>query len=407
MLKQQKRISTYVIVKVSGSSTERFLNLCRHRGIKFWDITANEDGFVGSITRTDFLKLKDIRSKTGMKIRILQRKGIRFLLFKYRKHYSFAIGIILACIILKLCSVYIWDIAFEGNVAYTDSVLLKQLKDISVTPGLMIKDINCDYIESILRSKYNNITWVSAEIRGTRLIIHIKENDSTVTEVENSTDGRDIVATENGVVTSIITRNGTPLVKVGDTVEKGQMLVSGVVPVHNDSGDTIGKYYVSSDADIYINTTLLYTDKLEKEYEYKNYTGRKTKYFIIGFAQNNFEIGFMPVKYNEEDIVTDTNVWKLTDSFYLPIVTGYKDVLEYETQLKEYTKEEAEQLLIKKFNKYIIDLSENKVQILSNSVTINEESASYLMNGNIEVNMPAYEYAQLTDTLQLTEINNK
>ena len=148
-------------------------------------------------------------------------------------------------------------------------------------------------------------------------------------------------------------------------------------------------------------------DKLEKEYEYKNYTGRKTKYFIIGFAQNNFEIGFMPVKYNEEDIVTDTNVWKLTDSFYLPIVTGYKDVLEYETQLKEYTKEEAEQLLIKKFNKYIIDLSENKVQILSNSVTINEESASYLMNGNIEVNMPAYEYAQLTDTLQLTEINNK
>ena len=60
MLKQQKRISTYVIVKVSGSSTERFLNLCRHRGIKFWDITANEDGFVGSITRTDFFKLKDI-----------------------------------------------------------------------------------------------------------------------------------------------------------------------------------------------------------------------------------------------------------------------------------------------------------------------------------------------------------
>ena len=47
------------------------------------------------------------------------------------------------------------------------------------------------------------------------------------------------------------------------------------------------------------------------------------------------------------------------------------------------------------------------MQILSNSVTINEESASYLMNGNIEVNMPAYEYAQLTDTLQLTEINNK
>ena len=162
MLKQQKRISTYVIVKVSGSSTERFLNLCRHRGIKFWDITANEDGFVGSITRTDFFKLKDIRSKTGMKIRILQRKGIRFLLFKYRKHYSFAIGIILACIILKLCSVYIWDIAFEGNVAYTDSVLLKQLKDISVTPGLMIKDINCDYIESIFRSKYNDITWVYA-----------------------------------------------------------------------------------------------------------------------------------------------------------------------------------------------------------------------------------------------------
>lgn len=38
----------------------------------------------------------------------------------------------------------------------------------------------------------------------------------------------------------MITRRGTPLVKKGDQVEKGDLLVSGLLPIYNDSQEIIG-----------------------------------------------------------------------------------------------------------------------------------------------------------------------
>lgn len=402
MLNTRHRMVTYIIIRISGDSTERFLNLCRHRKINIWDIRSVENGITGNITIDDFYRLKEIRLKTGMKVEIIKKKGLRFLLFKYRKHYAFVIGMALSTVILKLCSLYIWDIAFTGNREYTDSMLLKELATDSVTPGIMISAVNCDSIEKKLRSSYDNITWVSAEIRGTRLIVHIKENDGTrAVDNENAME-RDIVATHNGTVKAIITRNGTPVVKPGDAVEKGQILVSGVIAVHNDSGDCVGKYYTAADADISINTDLEYCDILNSEYEYKNYTEKSTEYFILGFINKNIEIGLLPQRYEESDTVTDINIWKLTNSFYLPICTGTKKIREYNTQLNTYTDEEAEDILNERLNRFICDLSENKVQIIRNSVTMEKESACYSMKGSINVDMPAYEYAQITDTLQLS-----
>lgn len=121
---------------------------------------------------------------------------------------------------------------------------------------------------------------------------------------------RDIVATAQRYGKAIITRNGTPVVKPGDAVEKGQILVSGVIAVHNDSGDCVGKYYTAADADISINTDLEYCDILNSEYEYKNYTEKSTEYFILGFINKNIEIGLLPQRYEESDTVTDINIWE-------------------------------------------------------------------------------------------------
>ena len=62
----------------------------------------------------------------------------------------------------------------------------------------------------------------------------------------------------SGVVTSMITRAGTPKVKPGDEVEKGQILVSGIVDVYNDAKEVVNQRPVSADADIlYVWTFLM------------------------------------------------------------------------------------------------------------------------------------------------------
>lgn len=58
-------------------------------------------------------------------------------------------------------------------------------------------------------------------------------------------------------------------------MEKGQVLVSGIVELHNDGGEVIKKCPVYADADIYINTTYNYSDEFSMIYPDKQYTGSK------------------------------------------------------------------------------------------------------------------------------------
>ena len=136
---------------------------------------------------------------------------------------------------------YIWDIHFEGNEKWTEETLLEFLETKNIAPGMPKKDIDCTQIVKDIRQQYDDIIWVSASIDGSRLRIQIKENEDTFLqenpkETENqpltdaaetvSAAGTDLVASANGVITSMITRIGTPLVHVGDTVEEGQILVN-------------------------------------------------------------------------------------------------------------------------------------------------------------------------------------
>lgn len=83
----------------------------------------------------------------------------------------------------------------------------------------------------MLREEFSNITWVSAKIEGTQLILEIKENvDGYVTE-ETPEGPFSLAASKDGIVSSIITRSGTPMVLPGTPCKKGDVLVSGEIAV--------------------------------------------------------------------------------------------------------------------------------------------------------------------------------
>ena len=56
----------------------------------------------------------------------------------------------------------------------------------------------------------------------------------------------------------MVIRNGTPLVKTGDICKQGDILVSGEVPILNDSQEVVRVEYVPADADIYVRHQIAY-----------------------------------------------------------------------------------------------------------------------------------------------------
>lgn len=75
-----------------------------------------------------------------------------------------------------------------------------------------------------------------------------------------------LVATMDCTVYSIVTSAGTPLVKAGDEIKKGDQLISGTVNICNDDSEVVDTKYVPAQGIIIGQCKIPYRDEVKYEY---------------------------------------------------------------------------------------------------------------------------------------------
>ena len=166
----------YLRIRITGSGTERFINGCRHRNIRLWNLQVVNGAYEVNMFVCDFKKLKTILRKTGTKVTIVKRIGLPFFLLRYRRRKLFFAGCVLCFALLVMLTRFIWDIDLSGNQIYTREQILHYLENNKVHTGMVKSKVNCGKIAADLRRNYKNIIWVSASIDGNRLCIRVREN---------------------------------------------------------------------------------------------------------------------------------------------------------------------------------------------------------------------------------------
>ena len=367
----------YLRIRVAGYSPERFLNACSHRGIYIWNLTADQGAYDMYITIKGFHKLKPIIKKTGTKVIITERFGLPFFLHRYRKRKLFFSGAAGCVFLVYLLSLFIWNIDISGNIRYSDDTILTFLESRDITHGMKKSEIDCAGIVKALRKEYNDIVWASASVKGTRLFVQIKENEDSYKNEESDSaiqeQGEDIVADRDCVITEMITRSGTPMVHVGDSVKKGDILVSGRVEILNDSGEVTGYHYLKSDADIRGQTSIVYEERQNLTYTAKKYENIKKEFYFI--RAGHYIIGFGAYKnpYETFEIWTEETALQIGKNFLLPFSYGTRTIIPYQPVEKSYGKEEIQDILSEKFSRYCADKKKKGVEILQNNVKIYTE----------------------------------
>lgn len=372
----------YVRICIRGYSPERFLNLCSFHSIFIWGLNPVGDGYEMCMSISDFRKLKPFVRKTHTRVVLCGRYGFPFFLARYRKRKLFFIGLFVCVILLKVYSLFIWDIHFEGNEKWTQETLAEFLKTEGVAPCMLKSRVDCPGIVKAIRKEYNDIVWVSASIDGSRLKVQIKENEDTFREgdVDVTADDSpaDLVASSDGVITKIVTRSGVPQVHVGDAVKKGDILVLGRVDVVNDSQEVVGYQYQKSDADVFADTQIQYSDSMSLTYQDKIYDGKKKYQPFVRIGDKTISVGSTKNQYEHSEVLTSESQIRIGENFYLPVFWGLKTAKSYSFVEKKYTEEECRQLLSRNFQRFCEELEEKGVQIRENSVKIQlyENSAS-------------------------------
>lgn len=332
--------------------------------------------------------------KTHTKLTVTGRYGFPFFLFRYRKRKLFFIGLFLCIALLKMYSLFIWDIHFEGNEKWTDETLVEYLRSEGVAPFMLKSEVDCPGIVKNIRKEYNDIVWVSASLDGNCLKIQIKENEDTLAkdtgngeeEVSGEERPTDLVASSDGIITSIVTRSGVPQVHEGDQVKKGDILVLGRVDVVNDSGEVTGYQYQHADADIYADTELAYTDSISRIYQEKVRDGKKKYQPYIRIGNFTISVGSISCNYERSDLAVRERQLKAGENFYLPVSYGLRTVTSYAFEEKTYSDEEVREILSANFRRFCDELEEKGIHIRENSVKIHLYANSAGASGTLYLN---------------------
>ena len=375
----------YVRVRLTGRSPERFFNLCRSSKILLWNIACEKEEYRFFLLLPDFYRIRPFARKAGVRVRIQEKLGLPFFLYRNRKRKLFAVGAASFFLLLFVLSRFIWNISFSGNLLFTDDMLTGQLREIGVCYGMPKRGVDCDRIEEELRSRCPRIVWVSAHVSGTRLQIRIRENETADGIPLREESPRNLVAETAGTVVSILVRAGKAAVQPGDEVEKGQILVEGMLPVTNDSGEVERTLFVRADADIRLRTTKIYREWVPHFQTVRSYTGKKQWGFRL--RAGAVDILAMPPLAGKRnwDLTGVSRQIVLFGDFFLPVWTEAITAREYEKVERKRTKTELNDLTKAVHERKLQKLTEKGVQIIENDVKILDNSNGWIICGSMTV----------------------
>lgn len=403
---QLRWIRGYVRILVQGFGNERFINLCGRRGICLWNIVREQDRIAMNLLVRDYFRIRPLVRKTRTRVTISGRYGFPFFMQRVWRRKAFTAGFCCAVLFWILMNFFIWDIQVAGNYSITTDHFQHFLSQEGVVAGMTRESLDIEQLEKQIRRTFPQVTWASARLEGIRLLIEIKENDVMMEpEVVPEETGRDIVAPKSGKILAIIVRKGIPKCKIGDTVEEGQLLVSGKVPVMNDDGTVRYEMLVDASATYEMEHRIYYEDHLPYSYVEKQYTGRSKEVPYCRVGEKSYAL---PVKIPflaYDTISTEEKRPVMFEKLSIPLVIGSKQILEYANVECEYDLQEACQLLEEKYRVFLQELEDRGLQIIAKDGKMDSDECSWVYSAQLVVRQIFSEEnsGELQQTLASTE----
>ncbi len=299
----------YLVLQISGRYPERFLNVCAARGILVWDIyRLSERSLRLKISIQGFHLLPPIASKTGVRIKIIAKCGFPIFLHKYRHRKLFLFGIATFIIVLIAANQFVWDIEISGNEKLPTNLILKNLEDCGLYIGQARFKIDQKQLKNDMLIKMTDLSWLWAEKSGSKIVVKVKEK-RPVPEIFDPNDYCSVIAAKDGVIDSMIVRNGMPSVKIGDSVRKDSLLVNGCIA----SDRNIPTRYLQAEAEVYARTWYEKTKAFSRLETRRDETGKiEKKYHLKLFGLEiplYLHSASSFAEYNQESIKHDCSVF--------------------------------------------------------------------------------------------------
>lgn len=283
----------------------RFIKKCIDNNINLYNINYKKDKIIILIDVKDYFKIKKLNYYS--KIRVVKYDGILNIKKTLKDNSFYILIIILSFIWMNLLTNYIVDI----EIIHSNSSIRRLLKEELGKNNIKKYSLAYSFEElenitkKILADNKNNLEWISIKKDGMKYIIRAEER-IIKTEVADDKP-RDIVAIKDAYITKVISSKGNILVRQGEYVKKGTVLISGKITLYDNVVGT-----TSATGSVYGN--VWYESKIEipKELATEKMTGKKRFNLNIGnkiLLKNKY-------RYFKQKNIKEIKIFGLKIKFY-------------------------------------------------------------------------------------------
>lgn len=183
----------------------------------------------GKISVASYRVKKYKKALSGIPHNVSSLRGIPGVIYANRKRCGIYAGLFFVFVCWILFSFFVWDVRVEGNETLPSSVVEAELENAGLFAGSSWHSLSLSEVERHLLASSEDIGWVNINRKGSVAFVTVREKN-TVQNPEEPSGYSNIVAACDCVIEEITVKSGIPMVKAGDTVKEGQLLISGVIP---------------------------------------------------------------------------------------------------------------------------------------------------------------------------------
>ena len=273
----------------------------------------------------------------------IRTEGFVLRLMRHKNRLGIGAGAVFCAFCIWLSMNFVWDIEVDDKK--NEEKILTILSEAGLKTGTYIPSLEEDIVEIKALLNTDEFSYISINLEGT--VAHV-QTEKRVTGVipDDSTAPSNLVASSDGVVVRYEVYSGDGVCYVGQTVEKGQLLISGF-----DETAHSGTRVVRAKGAVYAEVEKSFSVSAFSQIQEKVYTGRECvqkKYSVCGIEASVGE------GCDFEQFDTENKKYKVTffGTVELPVYVTETICREYEykpcTLTKEQTEAEARKEYLKK-----------------------------------------------------------
>lgn len=163
----------------------------------------------------------------GWQLRVVKSAGFLQFLKKAGKRPVLLAGVLLYLLAALWIPTRIFFVAVEGNRTIPAQKIREAANNCGLGFGVSRRGVRSEQIKNRLLSAIPELGWAGVNTRGCCAVITVRERNPE--QPAESPLSEKMVAVRDGVVDSILVRQGSGLVSSGEAVRQGQTLISGYV----------------------------------------------------------------------------------------------------------------------------------------------------------------------------------